>query len=303
MTTDEVLEQLRHPGNEIPRAAIAGVIARPEEFVPRLIAEIERVTQQGNDADRNDCLPSLALYLLAQLRETRALEPILACFALKEDVRSKIFGDVLAQNGAQILAAVGRNRPERLREFVIHPGIHFWIRAVMLDALVALVYWGELSRDFVAGFIAELFRTHAFGKDIESWSVLVGTCLDFHPAEFIEPIRRLYELELVDCVLVGDFDAVEEAAEEEPEVPRRQFLERHSPITDTAEAIAWWDWSGPEDPFANLSEDDLPPLEDEAYLPDVPGATYRREAPKIGRNDLCPCGSGKKYKKCCGKNA
>jgi len=26
---------------------------------------------------------------------------------------------------------------------------------------------------------------------------------------------------------------------------------------------------------------------------------YRREAPKIGRNDPCPCGSGKKYKKCC----
>lgn len=25
-----------------------------------------------------------------------------------------------------------------------------------------------------------------------------------------------------------------------------------------------------------------------------------REAPKIGRNDPCPCGSGKKYKKCCG---
>ena len=23
--------------------------------------------------------------------------------------------------------------------------------------------------------------------------------------------------------------------------------------------------------------------------------------PKIGRNELCPCGSGKKYKKCCGK--
>jgi uncharacterized protein len=26
----------------------------------------------------------------------------------------------------------------------------------------------------------------------------------------------------------------------------------------------------------------------------------RRNAPKIGRNDPCPCGSGKKYKKCCG---
>jgi len=29
--------------------------------------------------------------------------------------------------------------------------------------------------------------------------------------------------------------------------------------------------------------------------------TVRRETPKVGRNDPCPCGSGKKYKQCCGK--
>ena len=29
--------------------------------------------------------------------------------------------------------------------------------------------------------------------------------------------------------------------------------------------------------------------------------THRRPEPKIGRNELCPCGSGKKFKKCCGK--
>jgi len=28
---------------------------------------------------------------------------------------------------------------------------------------------------------------------------------------------------------------------------------------------------------------------------------YKRQEPKVGRNDPCPCGSGKKYKKCCGK--
>jgi uncharacterized protein len=27
--------------------------------------------------------------------------------------------------------------------------------------------------------------------------------------------------------------------------------------------------------------------------------TFRRTEPRVGRNDLCPCGSGKKYKKCC----
>jgi uncharacterized protein YecA (UPF0149 family) len=28
--------------------------------------------------------------------------------------------------------------------------------------------------------------------------------------------------------------------------------------------------------------------------------TVRRDEPKVGRNDPCPCGSGKKYKKCHG---
>jgi preprotein translocase subunit SecA len=31
--------------------------------------------------------------------------------------------------------------------------------------------------------------------------------------------------------------------------------------------------------------------------------TVRRDEPKVGRNDPCPCGSGKKYKKCHGAQA
>lgn len=34
------------------------------------------------------------------------------------------------------------------------------------------------------------------------------------------------------------------------------------------------------------------------------GVPIKREAPKVGRNDLCPCGSGRKFKACClGKKA
>ena len=39
---------------------------------------------------------------------------------------------------------------------------------------------------------------------------------------------------------------------------------------------------------------------------DDPGIVYetvRREGDKVGRNDLCPCGSGKKYKRCHGAGA
>jgi preprotein translocase subunit SecA len=43
----------------------------------------------------------------------------------------------------------------------------------------------------------------------------------------------------------------------------------------------------------------FPPVEQQEPLePLVPN--YRRDAKKVGRNDPCPCGSGKKYKKCCG---
>lgn len=36
--------------------------------------------------------------------------------------------------------------------------------------------------------------------------------------------------------------------------------------------------------------------------PSAPTATITRDKKKVGRNDPCPCGSGKKYKKCCGKS-
>ncbi|MBR6959572.1 MAG: SEC-C domain-containing protein [Clostridiales bacterium] len=34
----------------------------------------------------------------------------------------------------------------------------------------------------------------------------------------------------------------------------------------------------------------------------APSQPIRRAAGTVGRNDPCPCGSGKKYKNCCGKN-
>ena len=52
------------------------------------------------------------------------------------------------------------------------------------------------------------------------------------------------------------------------------------------------------------------PVEDVSANPDNPEQnqevpdiqiSFRRETPKVGRNEPCPCGSGKKYKNCCGR--
>lgn len=54
-------------------------------------------------------------------------------------------------------------------------------------------------------------------------------------------------------------------------------------------------------------EDDLmDDLYDDPGPEEYPGpvtAPIRNVAPKVGRNDPCPCGSGKKFKKCCGRSA
>jgi HEAT repeat protein len=50
--------------------------------------------------------------------------------------------------------------------------------------------------------------------------------------------------------------------------------------------------------FAEEDEEDLE-LEEEEYAASAPGPTLA-PVPKVGRNDPCPCGSGKKYKKCHG---
>jgi uncharacterized protein YecA (UPF0149 family) len=42
-------------------------------------------------------------------------------------------------------------------------------------------------------------------------------------------------------------------------------------------------------------------LGEEASLVPKKVETFRRDEPRVGRNDPCPCGSGKKYKKCCGR--
>lgn len=69
-------------------------------------------------------------------------------------------------------------------------------------------------------------------------------------------------------------------------------LERHERVTETLQQKTRSTTpTVPLDPLLD-SDEDLENVE----FPPLP---YHRETPKVGRNDPCPCGSGKKYKKCC----
>jgi uncharacterized protein YecA (UPF0149 family) len=76
--------------------------------------------------------------------------------------------------------------------------------------------------------------------------------------------------------------------------------QRRSLASDVAKIISIWREVPTYDPTAE------PEAQADAHVPIEPligaanrGGTFRRDNPKVGRNDLCPCGSGRKYKKCC----
>lgn len=56
------------------------------------------------------------------------------------------------------------------------------------------------------------------------------------------------------------------------------------------------------DYWAHARREEAEELAMDSALHDSADGTYRRSEPKVGRNAPCPCGSGKKYKRCCGLN-
>jgi hypothetical protein len=76
-----------------------------------------------------------------------------------------------------------------------------------------------------------------------------------------------------------------------PEPVTLDQLKSAPPVHNNAQPDA-----APEPPAA----DSTPVHKDAQSTPPQP---IRRESPKIGRNELCPCGSGKKYKRCCLDNS
>lgn len=126
-------------------------------------------------------------------------------------------------------------------------------------------------------------------------SVLMNFC-----TEGIEPARQLILTTPLDpevlevrsdlltcCKLVGEkfpeFEAWREDAKGDVEF-RRRWYQEHPIILDDEE-------NAEDEEFAGEFEEPLPPP-----------ATVVRLGNRIGRNDPCPCGSGKKYKHCCLRN-
>lgn len=320
MTIPEIISALTRVGSEVPAAALAAAAEQREAITPELLRAVESLLEnpQRYLDDDDDCLPNIALYLLAQFREPRAWPLFQRVFRLPE-ATLEVFGDTVNEDGQRWLAAVGGGDTAGLVDLAADEAAGWSARVAAMQALGVLHVWGELPRPQLIELYRRLFQERlARPGDSTVWSFLVSSCADLELKELLPEVKAAFGDGLIDDTITGG-----ETTEAELSAPNGQlarFRDRNVPVTDTAAEIGWWSCFNPEEetadgPFAGDDSLAAPragfavppaanfspqaPFVDDEPLPPEP---YRAGV-KIGRNDPCPCGSGRKYKKCCGANS
>lgn len=297
---EEIIVALSEERGQPPREAFKAADARREEITDHLLAALETGLAAPSDASGEvSQFFCHALYLLAKWRAPRAFPFVLRWLALPDGDAFDLAGDVPTSAGSRMLASVcGGDRPE-IRALVENREADEYCRGQALESLAILAAWGELPRATVIAYLRELIVEKLEREPTYVWCTVAHLIVDLDAGELVPLIRQPYDDGLVDPFSIG-WDEIENRVSHTERPPFEEFQHRHPPITDVASETAWWamysraavkDRSLPNNP---ASADSSP----SRYDPSTPFIA----PPKTGRNDRCPCGSGKKFKKCCGKN-
>jgi hypothetical protein len=165
----------------------------------------------------------------------------------------------------------------------------------MCEVLAMLALRGELDRSLVARFLRDTFMELQPQARCFVWQGWQSAIAMLGLSELKILVKRAFDRGFIDRQTLGfhDFERDLEWAVKRPSEPRQHLGEIFSLFGDTVEELSrWYAFSGD---YRAAQERHL--QEAEAELAE--SAPYRNPFRGVGRNDACPCGSGKKFKKCC----
>ena len=285
---------------KLPVKAIREVREHQDLMVPRLI----KVLSEATSAASAGVVPQgnahlFAIFLLTELRAQEAFPVILEAFSLPGELPFDLFGDAVTSTLARILALFVGDHPELLDALIDNRALNDYVRWEAAQSYVYLVRDGRLQRDEAVRRLQQHLRQAMDQGDEEMIGAIICEMVSFAPREALDDITEAYRLGLVDTGLV-DFEYVEKSiAEGDAQV--RQSLEwcRPTGIEDTIEELQHWG-SFMEKPTPKPASLLPPPPVEAVRKPAAPATSpVLSRGQRIGRNDPCHCGSGKKFKKCC----
>jgi hypothetical protein len=290
----EYLAPLVYLTRPFPQKAVEAAIAHREECTPHLLHALEWADEnpaEANDANRPYMLHLFALYLLAQFREKRAYPLIVRLF--RNEAYEELTGDLVSESLDKILASVCGGDTSLIEGLIEDRTADEWVRGAAVGSLGVLIQLGAKSREEISAYFGRLFASRVDAEPNHVWERAIAVCADYGMAEHLEEIERLFEEGMIN-LFFDLFEDIEMEITRPPEESAGAAHRWYEPIDDTIAEMSWWDCFNEESDMEDLDE----PIwlnEGSDAIPVV------RDSPKIGRNDPCPCGSGRKYKKCCGK--
>jgi hypothetical protein len=310
LTVPEILEELRLNRGYFPREAVEAAIERREEMVPELLRILDEAAERPEELlEEPAAIGHLyALYLLAQFREPAAFPRIVRLFRLPAEVEDELTGEVATDGLDRMLASLNHGDVATIQRLIEDPEVSEWVRGGALGALEEMVFSGQLSREEVVAYLGDLLAGKLERQHSNAWNCLVSVAANLHATELAPKLRRAFEEGLVDPFFTSPEELEKELSQPREVVLKRSRRRAKGPIEDVVREMSWWacfdepalpKGSGAATEDATTASSTLPSREPEGRWT-ASSTPFVREGPKVGRNDPCPCGSGRKHKRCCG---
>ena len=304
MDAAKLIARLAFQGR-LPVDAIRAASAERETAAPIFVNAIEQFVQPGGDRSAKDSL-FFIFHLLGEWREKSAYRPLARLLRCSADDVDEIFGGAITETTHRVMAAVFDGDPGPLYDVILDPTVDEFIRSRMLEAIAMVTLNGDMPRAEAARFLRACY------EDINPQD----ECFVWHGWQSAIALLGLAELKpLVNEAFTGGlisrgwlyFHHFEEDLQkgiDDPTAPLREPMGEYSLFGDTIEELSTWACFKPD------HGPDFSPV-----LPALPKPKASKGVPlyvsqpsfrpavnryrNVGRNDPCPCGSGRKFKKCC----
>ena len=251
---------------------------------------LKHYEEYGYDNDKLSFL-SHAVFLIHELKSKESLSKIFEVMRQDEKFIEFYFGDIYLEYMWMVLYVIANDRLDELKDFMFEPGVYTFNKAAITDMVTQLAYHDKKRKDEVVQWFRDVFRYNLERTpadnviDSELLGLMVSDVLDLEAVSLIPELELMYEKGIVDELSCGNIDDVKRSFKE---VAGSGLVRSLISMHEIYEEIVSWENANEE-----LQEDDF---DDEEYANEP-----LVKPKKIGRNDPCPCGSGKKYKKCCGR--
>ena len=300
---DTAMAELDSATRKLPEKAIEWIREHREPAVPRLI-EVVRTATAGARAGKcpEGNAHFMALFLLTELRAKEALPAILEAVCLPGELPFNLFGDAITSVLARILPALTDDPLEVLDNLIANEELNEYVRWEGARGYLFLVRDGRISREEAVGHLADHLRVLIDRADVPVTAYLVNELASLAPRKALELIDEAYDRGMADPGLITREEVNESISQDESWVRNELNTLPPTGIDDTIAELEKWASFQEEHPAPRTPKPPKPVPRAAQPIGDKPSPAAELPKRKTGRNEPCPCGSGKKYKKCCGLN-